>query len=538
MAPSSDRNLLFGILALQMDFITREQLLAGMQAWVLAKEISLAEHLVQAGAFQLDDRQLIEPLVEAHIRRHADSPEQSLASLRSLDSLRGELASLQDQELEASIAHIPSSAASPAEADPYATLAGGSASSQTVRFRILRPHAEGGLGRVFVAYDNELSREVALKEIKPDRSDDAESRGRFIREAEVTGSLEHPGIVPVYGLGAYPDGRPFYAMRFVRGKSLKEGIAKFHHRFGRGQAAGEGKQPSGGSSGSGSEYADSSFPGRKLTATDENLELRKLLQRLIAVCEAMDYAHSRGVLHRDLKPGNIMLGKYGETLIVDWGLAKPLGQVPTAVAKKRPVNTTLSTFYLPEPALESSISEGQSTLLGSTLGTPSFMSPEQAQGRLDLLGPASDIFSLGAILYEILTGQPPYAGGTREELLRKAQTAEYAPPRTLCRGVPPPLEAICLKALAPLPANRYPSCEALAQDIERFLADEPITALAETSSQRLFRYARRNLTWVHVAMITFVIVALAFIGMLLLFVRLGAPPLATYQVKPVAIARP
>ena len=322
MAPSSDRNLLFGMLALQMDFITREQLLAGMQAWVLAKEISLAEHLIGTGALQPEDRQLLEPLLDAHVRRHAGSPEQSLASLRSLDSLRGELASLRDQELEASIAHIPSSAASPAEADPYATLAGGLASSQTMRFRILRPHAEGGLGRVFVAYDNELSREVALKEIKPERSDDPESRGRFIREAEVTGSLEHPGIVPVYGLGAYPDGRPFYAMRFVRGKSLKEAIAKFHHRFGRGRAASAGKQPAGGSAAGSLEPTDSSFPGRNLTPTDENLELRKLLQRLIAVCEAIDYAHSRGVLHRDLKPGNVMLGKYGETLVVDWGLAK------------------------------------------------------------------------------------------------------------------------------------------------------------------------------------------------------------------------
>ena len=516
MAPSSDRNLLFGMLALQMDFITREQLLAGMQAWVLAKEISLAEHLIGTGALQPEDRQLLEPLLDAHIRRHAGSPEQSLASLRSLDSLRGELAGLRDQELEASIAHIPSSAASPAEADPYATLAGGLASSQTMRFRILRPHAEGGLGRVFVAYDNELSREVALKEIKPERSDDPESRGRFIREAEVTGSLEHPGIVPVYGLGAYPDGRPFYAMRFVRGKSLKEAIAKFHHRFGRGRAASAGKQPAGGSAAGSLEPTDSSFPGRNLTPTDENLELRKLLQRLIAVCEAIDYAHSRGVLHRDLKPGNVMLGKYGETLVVDWGLAKPLGQVPAEVAKKRPVNTTLSTFYLPEPALESSISDGQSTLLGSTLGTPSFMSPEQAHGRLDLLGPASDIFSLGAILYEILTGQPPYAAGTREELLRKAQTADYAPPRSLRSGIPPPLEAICLKALAPLPANRYLNCESLAQDIERFLADEPITAHAESPAQRLFRFARRHSFWVPIAAITVVFVLLlVLIGMAL-----------------------
>jgi serine/threonine protein kinase len=520
MSGSSDRNLLFGILALQMDFITSEQLVAGMQAWVLAKEISLAEHLFRAKAIQPEDRVLLEPLVEAHIRRHAGSPVQSLASIRSLHTLPSELSRLQDQELEASIGHIPRNIVSPVESDPYATLAGSSASSRTPRFRVLRPHAEGGLGRVFVAYDEELNREVALKEIRPDRSDEPESRGRFIREAEVTGSLEHPGIVPVYGLGAYPDGRPFYAMRFVRGKSLKEAIAKFHRRFGRSPTAEVGKQPVADSAVGQHESDQSSVSGRKLTASDENLELRKLLQRLIDVCEAMDYAHSRGVLHRDLKPGNVMLGKYGETLVVDWGLAKPLGQVPAEVSKKRPVNTTLSTFYLPEPALESSISEGQSTLLGSTLGTPSFMSPEQAQGRLDLLGPTSDIFSLGAILYEILTGRPPYADGTREELLYRAQTADYSPPSSLRRDVPSPLEAICLKALAPLPANRYPNCDALAQDIERFLADEPITAVAETLSERLFRFARKNLTWVQAATITIVIVLLTFIIIWLLYARL------------------
>jgi serine/threonine protein kinase len=161
---------------------------------------------------------------------------------------------------------------------------------------VLRPHARGGLGEVFVARDQELHREVALKEIQA-RHDDPRSRSRFLLEAEVTGGLEHPGVVPVYGLGAYPDGRPFYAMRLIKGDSLKEAIGRFH------QADVPGRDPG-----------------------ERRLALRGLLRRFVDVCNAVAYAHSRGVLHRDLKPSNVMLGPYGETLVVDWGLAKVVGR--------------------------------------------------------------------------------------------------------------------------------------------------------------------------------------------------------------------
>src|SRR5262249_36776960 len=154
------------------------------------------------------------------------------------------------------------------------------------RFRILRPHAKGGLGEVFVARDTELNRQVALKEIQLQHADQASSRARFLLEAEITGALEHPGIVPVYGLGHYPDGRPFYAMRFVRGDNLAAAIRRYHHP---------------------------ETPDRDPARRD--LEFRKLLGRFVDVCNAIAYAHSKGVLHRDLKPDNVMLGRYGETLV-------------------------------------------------------------------------------------------------------------------------------------------------------------------------------------------------------------------------------
>src|SRR5262249_11413654 len=176
-------------------------------------------------------------------------------------------------------------------------------------------HAQGGLGAVFVALDSELHREVALKEILDRHADDPASRQRFILEAEVTGGLEHPGIVPVYGLGTYADGRPFYAMRFIKGDSLKEAIERFHaDRVAHRRASAS--PPMG--------LEDSTHPTND--PGGRSLELRKLLRRFLDVCNAIDYAHSRGVLHRDLKPGNIIVGQHGETLVVDWGLAKAAGK--------------------------------------------------------------------------------------------------------------------------------------------------------------------------------------------------------------------
>jgi serine/threonine-protein kinase len=298
---------------------------------------------------------------------------------------------------------------------------------------------------VWLARDASVGRDVALKELRPERVGNPTVWARFLKEAQVTGQLEHPGIVPVYEVGCRTeDKQPFYTMRFVRGRTLAEATAAYHRRRATGEAG--------------------------------PLELRELLTAFVGVCNAVAYAHSRGVLHRDLKPQNVILGDYGEVIVLDWGLAKLMDRPDDEAAP----------LDLP--------TDGQAewTMQGQVLGTPAYMAPEQAEGRLDLLGPASDVHGLGAILYEILTGQPPFQGDDTTAVLRKVVHETPPRPRSLTKGTPKALEAVCLKALAKKPAARYGTAKELAADVQRWLAGEPVSACPEPRSVRLGRWLRRH----------------------------------------------
>lgn len=477
--PSSDHNLLLGILALQFGLVSKERLIDAMGSWANDKSQPLDEIFVRQGALREEGRAKLLALVQMHLELHGNAPEKSLAALSSVGGVQEQLAGLRDSDLNASLVHV-SQASRAAVADPFRTLATvGQTTSDGLRFRILRPHARGGLGEISVAQDTELHREVALKEIQIHHADNLDSRGRFLLEAQITGGLEHPGIVPVYGFGAYPDGRPFYAMRFIRGDSLKDALDKFHR--------------------------ETSTRGKLNREAFWSLPFRQLLGRFVDVCNAVAYAHARGILHRDLKPGNIMLGKYGETLVVDWGLAKP-------------VDHPIESADVPEPPLTlSSDSTAADSIMGSAIGTPAYMSPEQAAGRLDQMGPATDIYCLGTTLFHLLTGQSPHQGDNQAEILGRIQAGNLPTSRSQNRNVPPALDAICRKAMALKPSERYATCLQFAADIEHWLADEPVSAYPDPLVQRLARWARQHRTLVTAAAVLLIsAVAALSVGMILL----------------------
>jgi serine/threonine protein kinase len=454
---SADHHLLFGLLALHNGLIRQDQLVAAFHAWTMDKYRPLADHLVALGHLDNTRRTAIEALAALHVEAHGGDPERSLAALNVGSSTLDQLREIGDPVMSASLASIGRCSTDPGDGQT-ASFTVGTATADSQRFRVLRPHARGGLGAVFVALDTELNREVALKQILDGRADDPTSRRRFLLEAEITGGLEHPGIVPVYSLGRHGDGRPYYAMRFIRGDTLKEAIDRCH--------------------------ADEVI---KKDAGRRSLELRKLLRRFTDVCNAIEYAHSRGVIHRDIKPGNVIVGEHGESLVVDWGLAKPLGRAATGA---QPGERML---------VPSSAGTSSRTLPGEAMGTPAYMSPEQAEGNLETLGPRSDVYSLGATLYYLLTGKPPLEGDDIVALLRAAQKGEFPPPRRLEPSIDRALEAVCLKAMALKPQDRYATPRALAEDVERWLADQPVLAYPEPLWTRAVRRVRRHKQWVAAA---------------------------------------
>lgn len=317
----------------------------------------------------------------------------------------------------------------------------------TTRYNRQHLHATGGIGQVWVARDQNINRDIALKELRPDRVGSAGHRDRFLFEAQVTGQLEHPGVVPVYDLDANGDS-PTYAMRFFRGRTLKEAIDVYHQRKADGLA-----QPV--------EFAD-------------------LLNAFTSICNTIEYAHSRGVIHRDLKGHNVVLGDFGEVIVLDWGLAKQCDQ-----ADADEVN---------EPV---SADSSSSTQVGAVVGTPAYMSPEQAAGQSEHVGPGSDVYALGVILFEILAGRPPFKAESTLKLLQKV-IHESIPTEPLS-SAPKPLAAVCLKALAKQPEDRFESPREMADDIRRFMADEPVHAWREPFLARCARWARRHRTLVTTA---------------------------------------
>lgn len=345
------------------------------------------------------------------------------------------------------------------------------------RYESMKYHKEGGLGFVFLAHDRELNRAVALKCMKRTGAADEPLVKRFLQEAEITSRLEHPSIVPVHGSGVTEDGRPYYAMRFVDGDTLEAACKRLH-------------------------------------ATDEpfqehSAEFRRLLRALIQVCDAVAYAHSKGVIHRDLKPSNVMLGTYGEALVLDWGLAKPLNLPEIDIVEEQPANAAENDDTLANFSAGSETPPTDLTITGKAKGSPAFMSPEQARGDWDQVGTASDVYSLGATLYYLLTGALAFSATTSQGVLKQVGAGEFQPPRSFNSRVPAALSAITCKAMALRPAERYATPQELGRELERWIADEPVMAHADSWTIRAGRWARRHRTLVATCLVGLVVAALA-----------------------------
>lgn len=345
------------------------------------------------------------------------------------------------------------------------------------RFTLIRRLGQGGLGTVWLARDENLNRYVAIKEIRSGSSGSANALSRFKREAELTGQLEHPGIVPIYQFGKDPERQSyFYVMRFLGKHTMQDAIAEYHER--------------------------------REAGLNEPLMLHRLLTAFVNLCQSVAHAHSKKIVHRDLKPENVALDGFGQVILLDWGLAK--------------INDE---FGLSETAFgslsEATPQDSQLTMANQVLGSPMYMAPEQAAGRLDEIDEQTDVYGLGGILYGILTGHAPHensfadpsSGATIPDMLSTIVSRPISRPEELVPDVPSALEAICLKATSQKKYARYPSAAAIAEDVERYLAGGQVIAYNEPFSKRAVRWATAHprTSQLLVALAAFVF-ALAFIG--------------------------
>ena len=383
-------------------------------------DLSLLETLSELGHLRKEEKRLLEDLSEA-IQRH----ELATVSGYPVDSLKRGASPLDTLARFRDLA------------DPEPGLRKHAREEQ--RYDVRHEHGRGGMGRILAVWDRRMHREVALKELLTGE-DAGEGRvvARFLREARITSRLQHPSIIPVHEIGVRDNGALYYTMKLVRGRTLRDAIK-----------------------------------------ASPKLESRMaLLPHYLDLCQAVAYAHAHGVIHRDIKPSNVMIGEFGETQVIDWGLAKEVG---SAEAAGKPCS------------LEGEEALGQElTMAGQLLGTPHYMAPEQAAGKHDELDERADVYALGAVLYELLTGSRPYQASTGLEVLRKSASEPPSPPERLCPEAPPALIAVCRRAMERAPSARYASAAELAEEIALYQAGARVRAYEYGTAELLGRFLRRH----------------------------------------------
>jgi len=466
-----EQNLLFAAFAVQMSLVTAPEALEITAAWARDPETSLPDRLVDAQALTKAGRATILQLVQAAENEFKGDTAGALdAAIKDPHAFgryyhRIALSEHHTPEEASTIAGISDSQSSQ---DPPRII-----HETPGRYEGESEYARGGMGRVLLVHDAHLGRDIAMKELLPNVSHSGETVSlaaaspvrlsvplinRFLQEARITGQLEHPSIVPVYELGNRRNGQLYYTMKLVRGETLHRAIQ------------------------------NASDPSERLT----------LLPHFVDLCQAIAYAHSRGVLHRDIKPANVMVGEFGETVVLDWGLAKGRDQRDVHQEGFSDAMNALNTGG--DAALAD-------TEYGQIVGTPAYMPPEQARGELDCVDERSDVYALGAVLYEILTGHTPHTGNTKMEILKRVLEGHPEPVHLLAPKAPPEIVAICEKALQTDPKRRYQSAKELAEEVQRFLSGAVVRAYEYTPYQIIHRYYHRHRALVHLALAALTLLA-------------------------------
>jgi len=463
-----DQNLLFGVFAVQLNKVSPTQLMDVAGAWATDPSRDIPTRLVEAKAMGKKDCQLLERLVNEAIAAHDGDSAAALVSFGGEEGIsqtfHGTIRLTDSGTVELSSAPevtIPLHQQKPDEVPGVI--------ENPDRYTHQSEHARGGMGRILMVHDEYLGREIALKELLPHMGSSGSESGsgsnpsesspvrfstaviaRFLQEARITGQLEHPSIVPVYELGHRKDGTLYYTMKLVRGKSLSRAI-------------------------------------REAKSLRERLAL---LPHFIDLCNAIAYAHSRHVVHRDIKPANVMVGEFGETVVLDWGLAK--------ARKGLDAHASVIEQSIQSMNLGSDVKSAK-TNYGQLIGTPAYMPPEQALGHTDKIDERSDIYSLGVVLYEILTGHLPFKAKTIKDLITNVIYEEPRSIREVEPNTPLELAAICERAMRKSPSQRYKSAKELADEVTRFQSGALVDAYVYSTADLMSRFLQRYRSAIYVA---------------------------------------
>lgn len=461
-----DRNLLIGIVALKQGLITAEQFREVCLLWFLNRSRRLDLLMEEKGMLTLRQRLEIEHLLDSILEHKNGDLQQTFDTLADTD-LQQSLKQIENQATSEVTSVFPQG-----NLVTHLDQLDLPVESQS-RYTLTKKHSEGGEGTLWLARDEYLRREIALKELRRDKSVSSDLRRRFVKEARITGQLEHPNIVPVFELARNPDdGEPFFTMRFVPGPTFRKKIKHYHDRLKQGKA--------------------------------DPLEFRQLLSVFVSICNAVAFAHDRRVVHRDLKPQNVILGAFGEVVVIDWGMAKVIDKpdeppVEVAPQDQKDLEATLNIEILDAPptvrmASQKSDADEESHQARRVMGTPAYMAPEQARGENDKVDFSTDIYGLGSILFAVLTGDHPHHGTDTLNLLHTIIQRPTPKVRDRLPSVPAALEAVCSKAMKKEQQDRYASALALADDVNRWLADEPISVYRDPWPTKLARWTRKHRT--------------------------------------------